>query len=394
MATLKDLQTLEYLPRDEIACIVVALDALEDRISFMACSRSLTATRRALGGVAAVVGNLSSIQRVLWFERALRLGKSAYVTGLVDVGCDPNGPVPFGLDQGLPLTLAANHGHELCTRALLTKGSDPENSGYDGLGSDFTALMCATRRGHHPCVVALLEWGCSVDRTDNAGVSALLHGAQFGHDVCVSALLDKGSDPDQKEVSGWTALMFAAAHGHEMCVEALLAKRCDFEQTNFQGNTALMIAARHGHKGIVCQLLKAKSNPNKVADDGYTALLEASELGHEAVVCALLSAGSDPNTACAHDGVTALILAAQNGHDGIVRALLEARSDLDKANNEGWTALMLAAQFGHDQCSRDLRRVGTVRSVNDGATNQQSCSHIICITPVYGSIPSSFTRQP
>ena len=97
------------------------------------------------------------------------------------------------------LNFAAGYGLDLCARALLEAGADPNKAQRDG----WTALMYAAVNGHEQCAGALLEAKCNVNARLPNGEAALDLASQNGHLESTKVLIEAGADVElAKETDG------------------------------------------------------------------------------------------------------------------------------------------------------------------------------------------------
>ncbi|KAI8710934.1 HET domain-containing protein [Fusarium sp. LHS14.1] len=91
--------------------------------------------------------------------RAARNGHEAVMEQLLEKGANPNTTDRSGWT---PLFHAAQNGYEAAVRLLLEKGADPSSGGGDGC--DSTLLSQATKQGHGPVAMLLLETSAEKSR--------------------------------------------------------------------------------------------------------------------------------------------------------------------------------------------------------------------------------------
>lgn len=85
-----------------------------------------------------------------------------------------------------PIHLAAQAGHtDVCRLLVRHEGWDTPDK-YN----EWTPLFHAARYGHVDCLRVLLDAGCSTDRRDEVGNSAVHYAAWYGHGACVTLLME------------------------------------------------------------------------------------------------------------------------------------------------------------------------------------------------------------
>ena len=144
---------------------------------------------------------------------------------------------------------AASGGNATCVELLLNYGSDPDVATQDSYaGSDLiveegiTPLMLACRNSHPAVVKLLLTNGCSVNKTDSLGYTALLYAVKSDSAPCAELLTSSGADSNglQMLYSGDHALspLFLAVKENSIqALKVLLRANCKVNLIGF------------GHKG-------------------------------------------------------------------------------------------------------------------------------------------------
>ena len=195
---------------------------------------------------------------------------------------------PFSFD--VALLKSAMDGQFDAVKLLLEIGCDSEIQ---------NALIMASFNGHYH-VAELILHNCLKDGSLTAssqgssevtklslqkqineniidGWTALMAASKNGHHQVVELLLKEKADPNIQSNSGWTALMVASQNGHHQVVELLLKEKADCNIQNNSGWTALMEASQNGHHQVVELLLKEKADPKIQDNDGRTALIAGSQ---------------------------------------------------------------------------------------------------------------------
>ncbi|PNH09548.1 Ankyrin repeat domain-containing protein [Tetrabaena socialis] len=268
------------------------------------------------------------------------------------------------------LLTAAKEGRLREVQTLLSDPANVNSNVQDENG--WTALHCASEKGHKEMVEVLLRAGADVAAKSTNGWTALHLASQKGHTEAVKVLLRAGADVAVKSNNGWTALHLASQKGHTEPVEALLRSEANVAAKSDNGTTALHWASEKGHTGVVEALLRAGADVAAKSKDGRTAMHLASLNGHTEAVKALLRAGADM-AAKSNDGWTTLHGASQKGHTEVVEALLRAGADVTTKSTNGTTALHWASDKGHTEVVELLLRVGAdvAAKSKSGVTPQQ-----------------------
>ena len=132
-----------------------------------------------------------------------------------------------------------NEGTEYQNMVLLFSHLAKDINYQDEQGN--TALMLASKVGHHQVVQFLLIKVPDINIQNNNGWNALMAACCYGnHQVVNELLLTIDSDIDIQNNDGVTALMFASGNGHHQVAELLLSKDPDINIQNNNGWTALM----------------------------------------------------------------------------------------------------------------------------------------------------------
>jgi ankyrin repeat protein len=229
-------------------------------------------------------------------------GLAAAVGALLDAGCRPDPPEPFGL----PLHAAAAAGRADVVDLLLARGADPARASQSGLTPLYLAVLASgagattaaqPRAGAasspstpSPGNVAraLLRAGATVAGASRAvqglaaATSQLSRGRTLLHlaaaqdtsedgDLCAALLLDGGSGNGGPEGGAGAGLIDA---------------RDD------EGNTPLLFAAVHGNMGSVAALLRLGASPGRADDEDSSPMGAAADAAF-AAAAAVASATSD-----------------------------------------------------------------------------------------------------
>ncbi|KAG9227962.1 hypothetical protein BJ875DRAFT_490517, partial [Amylocarpus encephaloides] len=221
-------------------------------------------------------------------------------------------------DGSLPLSRAAERGHEAVVQLLLQKGAKVNaQGGYHG-----NALQAASVRGHEAIVQLLLQNGAEVNAQGGYYGNALRAASYEGHEATVQLLLQNGAEVNAQGGYYGNALRAASYEGHEATVQLLLQNGAEVNaQGGYHGN-ALQAASVRGHEAIVQLLLQNGAEVN--AQGGYhgNALQAAAVKGHKIIVQLLLQKRAEVNAQGGYHG-NALQAASVRGHEAIVQLLLQ-----------------------------------------------------------------------
>merc|ERR1711907_743442 len=102
---------------------------------------------------------------------------------------------------------------------MLDRGADP--NGYKNEWGE-TALIKASKYGHHTIIPLLLEAGAQIDAQDNYGYTALMMASYNGKEAAVRELLKGNPNLDLKNSDGKTALDYARERNHQSIVDLLV----------------------------------------------------------------------------------------------------------------------------------------------------------------------------
>jgi len=134
----------------------------------------------------------------------------------------------------------------------------------------------------------LLDKGCNINHTDNAGISALHRACLSGRSHIVRALLQSDPDINLKDNSYGTPLHCAILKGSYEIVKILLEFYPSIDEPDRFIDTPLNVAAQHTRTSIIKLLLEAGADASLSNIQGKTPLRSAVELEDLSVVKALL----------------------------------------------------------------------------------------------------------
>ena len=114
---------------------------------------------------------------------------------------------------------------------------------------DTQLMLTARKGGKSPRVRTLLNAGADANAVTRRGFPVLVYAAALGDTETVLALVEAGAEIDRSNTQGretWTPLMYAARGGHKVTVKVLLEAGADVNAER-RGTTALKIARSRGH---------------------------------------------------------------------------------------------------------------------------------------------------
>ncbi|XP_071954906.1 palmitoyltransferase ZDHHC17-like [Antedon mediterranea] len=144
-------------------------------------------------------------------------------------------------------------------RLLISKGAIIDRAGGE---LNASPLHWATRQGHLPAVVLLIQNEADPSIRDNEGLSCIHVACQFGHTSIVAYFVAKGQDPNLLDASGMTPLMWAAFRVFAVDpvrILLTLGASVNLQDKRFQ-HTALHWASAVGNGAAVSVLLKANAD--------------------------------------------------------------------------------------------------------------------------------------
>ena len=171
--------------RDEpMAALLRARGATDDLSSAIAAGDVDAAASHARAAVA------DELTRLLF--HAVLVDNAPIIRVLARNGADPNGRMRYLIEEcpamATPLHIAAVHGREAATRALLEAGADPNPRNDEGIPAP---LHLAAGGGRLEIARALLEHGADRDALESGFNSTALGWAEFGGHTAVVELLRK-----------------------------------------------------------------------------------------------------------------------------------------------------------------------------------------------------------
>jgi ankyrin repeat protein len=141
-----------------------------------------------------------------------------------------------------PIHHSTNKNYEKITRMLLAADTEKKiiNS-VDDNGD--TPIHYAAARGVLNIVVALIEAGATIGKTNGQGVTALHKAAIFGQYAVCKKLIETGCDKDAADQDGNTALHYAAKCGFHHIVKTMIELGANKDKKNGQGLSPKEVAA-------------------------------------------------------------------------------------------------------------------------------------------------------
>ena len=279
-------------------------------------------------------------------------GRVEVMEALLDSGTNPDAR---SLSQRTPMMIAAESGRNEIVDALLERGANPNLTDDSG----HTALLLAARRDRLDVVKRLLG-SADLNIQDTHGNTALIVAARKNNQELVATLVAAGANLNRTNDAGQTALGIAKIRGHRQVGRLLEQRggiaqgfvstgRASSESLQLVGATPgdrpiWFVAADRGNVSAASQLLTGGSKVDRTDSSGSTALMIAAERDHEALVDLLLANGANPKLGRASDGWSALHLAAAAGRAHLLRRMLTQTLPPYPATSAGEDILMLAIE--------------------------------------------------
>lgn len=209
---------------------------------------------------------------------------------LIRAGADVKAANRFG---ATPLALAATNGNAAIVEKLLTAGEDA-NAVVSVTGD--TGLMLAARTGRIDAILAFLNHGADVNKTNQEGQTPLMWAASAKNAAAVKLLLDHKADANAKTrqappakpldtifsapypVGGMTALLFAARQNDLESAKILLAGGANINLGAADGTSPILVAVMNGHYALANFLVERGADPNAADGKGRASLYAAVDM--------------------------------------------------------------------------------------------------------------------
>lgn len=223
-------------------------------------------------------------------------------------------------DQAYAMDQAIRSGDRAALELLLT--DEPRLTGtpipvkQDWGEEMWLGLHLAAAQSDGTLVGLLLDHGASIDartrfRTPMHGrETALILASRHGHHAVVKQLMDRHVDLNLLDANHRSALSHAAQLGDEVVIGMLLKAGCVVDPVDDQSRTPLHSAIAGGHVACAMTLIQAGANVNHLCPKepaGYTPLHRCASLGQamDPVAVELKQAGADPTLRDPRYGQTA-----------------------------------------------------------------------------------------
>lgn len=268
-----------------------------------------------------------------------------------------SGPVDIeGEDGRTSLHLAANSGKVDVLNFLIERLGNSLMTSRNRDGS--MPIHIAAKAGHVQAVVHLLNRGCDIEVTDNAGRTPLHYAAEAGHLSVARLLNDRRAKMDISDESGETPLFLASHRGHRALVEFFLKLGCVLDRRNkefvkpidtsfseiqaiFKRAVSLHAAVKQNSLDEAVNLIKEGTCLNSVDLNCGSSLHIAADLGFSEMASILLRNGCDADIKCDR-GTTALHRAVLNNSYDTTILLLSSGAIYNPLSDSGNSPLDLA----------------------------------------------------
>jgi ankyrin repeat protein len=246
------------------------------------------------------------------------------------------------------LVMAVLGGDIRTVRQALAAGADPNLV----IQAGETVLMYAVSRDTSTQMVRmLLARGARVDRTDDAGRTALHHAALAGRRDVAEVLLARGARMDARASTGETPLDFALRISQDPGLVDLLRAPAGTKGRGQDTGRALAVAAMQGDHRRVWKFVAEGASTIALTE----ALGAAAQRGDVVLGRGLIDAGASPSGDGA--GEPPLHRAAAYGRTDFVQMLIAAGTDPSQQDASGSTALHRAVRASEASPAAAVRTV-------------------------------------
>ena len=216
--------------------------------------------------------------------------------------------------NAFPLLVAVKQGDVDVLKKLITNKDVLDTQDADG----WTALMHATKAGHHQQVEMLLKAGASPNIGGRLGRTPLELATKVPAPI-TGRLIKAGANVNVRNAGGIPVIMTAAGEGREDVVKMLMGAGARLDYKDYQGNTIMDWARRGGNKQLISYLSPLFNK----------AVAETPEKSGEDFIEAVFADAVHPKW--------------------FKHSFLDLQEDLDDALKEGKKGLMV--YFGLKRCS-------------------------------------------
>ncbi|XP_063397028.1 uncharacterized protein LOC134681361 isoform X1 [Mytilus trossulus] len=260
-----------------------------------------------------------------------------------------------------PLYLAAEEGHTIIVKLLLTHGCDLHLYRQDYWHRGETPIYIASSKGYLDIVKLLFKTkkDCYRCRQDDfyAGRTPLHEAADNNHFEIVKYFLNQKCDPNIINENNESPLWLASRKGHTDMVNLLMNYEADPNLHTKKNGTPLSIASWYDWKTIVKILLQHKADPNIVNSRKCSPLFYAAAVGNTEIVELLIQNGANVNAA-AQDLKTPMFVAALQGEFSVVEILIAHKADVNICDVYNESPIFVAARHGEIKIVNLLLRNG------------------------------------
>ncbi|CAD5222211.1 unnamed protein product [Bursaphelenchus xylophilus] len=190
------------------------------------------------------------------------------------------------------MLIACSNGQLELVQYFLAKGVTlSKDQRYDGKSS----LICAVESGSWDLVVSVLngyDGEINKDLVDGTQWNALIVASRLGHIGLVDLLLNKGIDINHQDVEGLSALSHAILNEQFSLASQLINRKADINVVDKDGNTLLHLLAIHHNKSLVDRLLESGLQVDAKNNDGMRAVEIALTNGKQNAVDVFLRRGA------------------------------------------------------------------------------------------------------